>query len=157
MRATMPGTKSTQEIEIKLRIANLSALRRRLHQLGAREVSPRTHDFNTLYDTPKKLLARRGQLIRIRIQKPSPAKHRAHRPQPTQAVLTFKGPPKSWPRVRHANQRARNKSRYKVREEVEIAISDAEQMHRILIALGLRPMFRYEKFRTTYSLRALRN
>jgi len=30
-------------------------------------------------------------------------------------------------------------------------------MHRILTALGLRPMFRYEKFRTTYALRGLRN
>jgi adenylate cyclase class 2 len=153
----MPGSKSNQEIEIKLGVANVSALRRRLHQLGARQVSPRTHESNTLYDTPTKVLARRGQLIRIRIQKPSPAKHGEHRPQPTQAVLTFKGPPKSWPHVRHASQRARNKSRYKVREEVEIAISDAEQMHRILIALGLRPMFRYEKFRTTYALRGLRN
>ena len=153
----MPGTKSNQEIEIKLRVANGSALRRRLNQLGAREVSPRTHESNTLYDTPKKHLARRGQLIRIRIEKPSPAKRGEHRPQPTQAVLTFKGPPQASPHVRPAIDTTRNKSRYKVREELEIAISDAEQMHRILTALGLRPMFRYEKFRTTYALRGLRN
>jgi adenylate cyclase class 2 len=157
MRATMPGTKSNQEIEIKLRVANVSELRRRLNQLGAREVSLRTHESNTLYDTPKKALARRSQLIRIRIEKTSPAKHGAHRPQPAQAVLTFKGPPQASSHVRPAIGTTRYKSRYKVREEVEIAISDAEQMHRILIALGLRPIFRYEKFRTTYALRGLRN
>jgi adenylate cyclase class 2 len=153
----MPGTKSNQEIEIKLRIANVSALRCRLKQLGARGVLPRTHESNALYDTPKKHLARRGQLIRIRIEKPSPAKRRQHRPQPAQAVLTFKGPPQASSRVRPALDTSRNKNRYKVREEVEIAISDPEQMHRILTALGLRPMFRYEKFRTTYALRGLRN
>jgi adenylate cyclase class 2 len=153
----MPGTKSNQEIEIKLRIANVSALHRRLNQLDARAVSPRTHESNTLYDTPKKVLARCGQLIRIRIEKPSPAKHGEHRPQPAQAVFTFKGPPQASSHVRPAIDTTRNKSRYKVREEVEITISDAEQMHRILIALGLRPIFRYEKFRTTYALRGLRN
>jgi len=153
----MPGTKSNQEIEIKLRIANLSALRRRLHQLGAREVSLRTHESNTLYDTPKKDLARRGQLIRIRIETPSPAMHGKLRPQPTQAILTFKGPPQASSRVRPAIDTTRYKSRYKIREEVEIAISDAEQMHRILIVSGLRPIFRYEKFRTTYALQGLRN
>jgi adenylate cyclase class 2 len=153
----MPGTKSAQEIEIKLRIADVSAMRRRLNQLSARQVSPRTHESNTLYDTPKKVLARRGQLIRIRIQKPSPAKHREHHSQPAQAVLTFKGPPQASSHVRLAIGATRNQSRYKVREEVEITISDADRMHRILIALGLRPMFRYEKFRTTYALRGLRN
>jgi len=153
----MPVSKSNREIEIKLRVANVSALRRRLNQLGAREVSPRTHESNTLYDTPKKHLARRGRLIRIRIEKPSPAKHGEHRPQPTQVLLTFKGPPQASSHVRPAIDTTRNKSRYKVREELEIAISDAEHMHRILIALGLRPMFRYEKFRTTYALRGLRN
>ena len=153
----MPRHRSNQEIEIKLRIANVSALRRRLNQLGAREVSPRTHESNTLYDTLKKDLALRGQLIRIRIEKPSQAKQRQHRPQPAQALLTFKGPPQASPRVRRATDRPPNNSRYKVREEIEIAISDAEQMHRILIALGLRPLFRYEKFRTTYTLPGLRN
>jgi adenylate cyclase class 2 len=153
----MLGTKSNQEIEIKLRIANVSALRRRLNQLGAREVSPRTHESNTLYDTPKKVLARRGQLIRIRIEKPRPERRGKNRPRPAQAVLTFKGPPQPSSHVRSAIDTTRNKSRYKVREEIEIAISDAEQMHRILAALGLRPMFRYEKFRTTYALRGLRN
>jgi adenylate cyclase class 2 len=153
----MLGTKSNQEIEIKLRIAKVSALRRRLNQLGAREVSPRTHESNTLYDTPKKVLARRGQLIRIRIEKPRPERRGKNRPRPAQAVLTFKGPPQPSSHVRSAIDTTRNKSRYKVREEIEIAISDAEQMHRILAALGLRPMFRYEKFRTTYALRGLRN
>jgi adenylate cyclase class 2 len=157
MHSTMPGTKSNQEIEIKLRIANVFALRRSLNQLGAREVSPRTHESNTLYDTPKKDLARRGQLIRIRIETPRPERRGKNRTRPAQAVLTFKGPPQPSSHVRSAIDTTRNKSRFKVREEVEIAISAAEQMHRILTALDLRPIFRYEKFRTTYALRGLRN
>jgi adenylate cyclase class 2 len=50
-----------------------------------------------------------------------------------------------------------NNARHKVREEAEITISDPERMSRILSALGLRPLFRYEKFRTTYALPAPRN
>jgi adenylate cyclase class 2 len=43
-------------------------------------------------------------------------------------------------------------ARYKIREEFEVTVSDAEQMTAILQGLGLRPVFRYEKYRTTYVL-----
>jgi adenylate cyclase class 2 len=39
-----------------------------------------------------------------------------------------------------------------VREEHELCISNPEEMSKIFEALGLRPCFRYEKFRTTFSL-----
>jgi len=42
--------------------------------------------------------------------------------------------------------------RYKVREEHEVGIFDDREMLGILEALGLRPWFRYEKFRSTFSL-----
>jgi adenylate cyclase, class 2 len=42
-----------------------------------------------------------------------------------------------------------------VRREYEVALSDGEQMSRILAELLLLPVFRYEKFRTTYALPGL--
>jgi len=153
----MPGLKANQEVEIKLRVTDVLALRRRLKQLSAREVSPRTHESNTLYDTATKDLARRGQLIRIRVEQSSPERSRNDRPLPTRTILTYKGPPQSAHRARPTIGRPRKKSRYKVREEFEVAVSGVEEMHRILHALGLRPSFHYEKFRTTYTLPTLRN
>ncbi len=139
----MGTRKANLEIEIKLRVTDVRALRRRLMQL------------NTLYDTPKKDLARRGQLIRIRTEQPSSTTARKNRMLPPKALLTYKGPPpKSGMTIRQANDERRSKSRYKVREEIEIAVSDGEQMGRILGALGLCPLFRYEKFRTTYAISA---
>jgi adenylate cyclase class 2 len=148
----MPGTYSNQEVEIKLRVTDVSGLRRRLKKLGAREVSPRAHESNTLYDTPKNDLARRGQLIRIRNQQPISITGGKSRSQPSKCILTYKGPSQTARRIRSVMDKPKNRGRYKVREEVEVAISDGEQMRRILSALGLRPLFRYEKFRTTYAL-----
>jgi len=153
----MVGIKINQEVEIKLRVTDVPALRRRLRQLNAREVSSRTHESNTLYDTAKKDLACRGQLIRIRVEQPSPERNRHDRPRPARIILTFKGPPRSALRVRPTSGRPRKNSRYKVREEVEVTVSGVEEMRRILHALGLRPSFRYEKFRTTYALPGLRD
>ncbi len=153
----MVGLTANQEVEIKLRVGSVPALRRRLKQLGAREVSSRTHESNTLYDTPKKDLARRGQLIRIRVEQPSPIRNKNDRLLPTKTILTFKGPPHSARRLRPTIGRPGKKTRYKVREEVEVAVSGVGEMRRILQALGLGPSFQYEKFRTTYALPGLRN
>jgi adenylate cyclase class 2 len=145
------------EVEIKLRVTDVSALRRRLQQLSARQISPRTHEFNTLYDTPKKKLVRRGRLIRIRVQQPASRASQKHLAIPAEALLTYKGPAQAKSNKTPTLDRSRNKSRYKVREECEVAISDSGKLRRILSALGLRPSFRYEKFRTTYALKGPRN
>jgi adenylate cyclase class 2 len=42
--------------------------------------------------------------------------------------------------------------RYKIREEHEVQVEDAEAMARVFDGMGLRPWFRYEKYRTTYRL-----
>jgi adenylate cyclase class 2 len=150
----MVGNKFNQEVEIKLRVKDVSALRRRLKHLSAKQVSPRTHEFNTLYDTPKKDLARRGKLIRIRTEQPGPQpSQKNHQP----AILTYKGPPQTQRSARPAIDSPRNKRRYKIREEAEVTVSDEAQTRRILSALGLRPVFRYEKFRTTYVHPGVRN
>ncbi len=151
------GSNRNQEVEIKLRVTDIPALRRRLNQLRAQIVSPRTHEYNTLYDTPKGGLARRGQLIRIRIERaPSESGRNAHL-RSSKAILTYKGPSQSARSSQPTIDKPTRRGRYKVRKEVEVAISNGEQMRQILTALGLRPLFCYEKFRTTYTLPGIRN
>jgi len=152
----MPGNSSHQEVEIKLRVADVAALRRRLKQLRARESCPRTYEFNTLYDTPKKDLARRGQLIRIRIERPSSHGGGEDCLGAGKSTLTYKGPSQSSRSARTSPGKLKKAGRYKVREEIEVAVANGKQMRLILIALGLRPVFRYEKFRTTYTLPGIR-
>jgi predicted adenylyl cyclase CyaB len=149
--------KSNQEIEIKLRVTDVSALRRRLKQLKAPQISPRTHELNTLYDTPKENLSRHGQLIRIRVEHQPSRSSQKHEAPRTEAKLTYKGPPQNKSNQPPSLGQPKKKNRYKVKEEFEVEISDAEQMRRILSALHLRPSFHYEKFRTTYVLKDLRN
>jgi adenylate cyclase class 2 len=134
----------SREIEIKLAIPSVPILLRRLKALRARKITPRTHELNTLYDTGEQTLRHQGKLIRIRIESP-PKKHA----KPSRAVITFKGPTgASGP----PNKRA---SRFKSREELEVIVPSSKPIAHLFDALGLRPAFRYEKYRTTYSLSAL--
>ena len=151
----MKKTNSTREIEIKLLVPDASTLRNRLKQLHAPEVIPRTFESNCLYDTNGKHLARRGQLLRIRIEQPAPKGKRVRPIQNPTAILTFKGPVQKLEDTKKIPKSAR--SRFKIREELEVNLSRADQMIRILQALGFRPVFRYEKFRTTYTLPGIRN
>jgi len=152
----MPKAAHREEIEIKLPVSDMAALRSRLMHLRAREILPRTHELNTLYDTPNKDLRRRGQLIRLRIEHPA-SRFRKRRPnENAAALLTYKGPSllsRSAPKaVRHS----RIRSHFKIRDEAEVSVAGTDQMPRILRALGLHPVFHYEKFRTTYALPGIR-
>ncbi len=141
--------KPPPEVEVKLRVADRRTLLARLSKLGAVYQS-RVHEMNTLYDTPGRAMLRKGQLLRIRIEHPadkSPAASTAKNPPLAGAVLTFKGP------VRGSRwSPARGARKYKVREEREVRVTDGEQLAAILEAFGLRPSFRYEKYRSTYRL-----
>ena len=133
-----------KEVEVKLRVADLAALRRRLARLGARPaLRGRVHEMNTLYDTPQGGLAKHGQLLRLRVEKPS---RKAAGAGNSRAVLTYKGP------AEPAASPAAPGRRYKVRDELEVGVADPQQLGAILEALGLRGWFRYEKFRTRYQL-----
>jgi adenylate cyclase class 2 len=155
------------ETEIKLRVGDRRALLRQLAGLKAKLIAPRVHEMNTLYDTPDGKLARQAQMLRLRVER---ATHGAagagkrSKGDGISALLTFKGPLTSLRKgsIKHSNKGSKKSSkrtpkaapgeRYKVREEHELRIADHGEMPRILEALGLRPWFRYEKFRTTYSL-----
>jgi adenylate cyclase class 2 len=136
-----------RETEIKLRIADLAGFRRALRRLGARSltrVGSRVHEQNVLFDTAAKQLKKRGQLLRIRTEAPAP---RGKGGKHTQRVLlTFKRP------VAAREKRDDSRRPHKVREELQLQVSDRKALAAIFRWLGMRPWFSYEKFRTTYRL-----
>lgn len=139
---------------MKLRVPDRPALLRRLARLHARPDGVRVHEMNTLYDRPDSALRRAGQVLRIRATHPAPVSadgkalgksRRATDTEGGMAWLTFKRPA---PR----QGRGANAPRYKIREEREVRLSDAETSAAILRALGFEPVFRYEKYRSTFRL-----
>jgi adenylate cyclase class 2 len=133
-----------KEREIKLRIEDLPALRRALTKLGALVVRPRVHELNAVFDTPEFDLAKHEHLLRIRTETAGPSRGRTSRAG-TRALVTFKRP------VPAAGSNGKSE-RHKVREEIELEVSDEKALARIFEALGLNAWFRYEKFRTTFRL-----
>lgn len=136
-----------REIEIKLRVGGLAPLRKRLRDLGAK-AGARIFERNTLYDTPRRDLGRSGRLLRIRAEMPAPRGSRARASQAVRGVLTFKARP---------SRDARKMHRYKVRQEIELAVAEPGLLAAILQGLGYIPVFRYEKYRTRYLLPGLEN
>jgi adenylate cyclase, class 2 len=130
-----------KEREIKLRIEDLPALRRALAKLGARVVKLRVHERNVIFDTPNSTLAKKEQLLRIRTEVPA-GQSRKGRPH---SVVTFKRP------ILAAGS-SRKGERHKVREEIELEVSDGKALASIFEGLGMRGWFQYEKFRTTFRL-----
>jgi adenylate cyclase, class 2 len=114
---------SEKEIEIKFRVDDLRELARQLRAAGFRQITPRTHEMNTLYDLPGHPLRRRGDLLRLRRYG------------------------KEWLLTHKAKGAA---GRHKTREETETRISDGKKMDIILRALSFEPSFRYEKFRAEW-------
>src|SRR5271156_6155389 len=139
-----------QEIEIKLAIEDIAALRGKLRNLRAK-AAPRLFERNELYDTPQSDLRSSGRLLRIRIETPASGKT-IRPPRSTGAnsrgVLTYKAPIEG---IDPAAPR-----RYKQRKELEIYFQPAVRLEPILRALGFRPGFRYEKFRSAYTLPKLK-
>jgi adenylate cyclase class 2 len=148
----MPRRTPTREIEIKLKVANLAAMETRLRRLRAQKIVPRVHESNALYDTPQSDLRRRGQLIRIRVEQPAANVGRRSTKELAAGILTYKGPARPSSSHSKAGVRSKTRSRFKIKEEAEVSFTGAVEMDRILRAMGLRPSFRYEKFRTTYAL-----
>lgn len=115
---------SSNETEIKFKIADLNALTARLGELGFRQITPRTHEMNTLFDLPGHPLKDRGDVLRLR-------------KYGDLWVLTHKG-------------KSSRSGRHKVRVETETRVEDGEKMEGILRALQFEPTFRYEKFRAEW-------
>ena len=159
---------SGNEIEIKLPVANLAAIRRRLRGAAARP-GPRLHEINVLFDTPEESLRRREMLLRVRVER-RPGRGVAARaalerraradamlfpPRGAQrAIVTLKAPPED-PGDGGKGAGAPALNGYKVRREVEFEVSDSRHFRELMQALGYRPAFYYEKIRTVYRSRRL--
>lgn len=116
---------SSHEVEIKFRIADAESLAARLRQLGFQQITPRTHEMNTLYDLPGHLLRNRGDVLRMR-------------KYGEVWVLT------------HKTKSQKQDGPHKTRVETETRIDNGEKMEAILRALQFEPSFRYEKFRAEW-------
>jgi len=141
-----------RETEIKLRISNPKSFQRTLARLGAKPVAPRVHEHNLIFDTPDGGLAKHGQLLRIRTETPAPkpkGKKPTHKSTP-RVILTFKSPPEQLA----IGDISHDDRRHKVREEIEVVLTDATSLQKIFEGLGLKGWFRYEKYRTPYRLSA---
>jgi adenylate cyclase class 2 len=122
-----PDASTTRyEIEIKLPVADLDAVRERLRARAARQLTAPHSESNDLYDQADGGLAKSGRVLRLRRTDDG-------------ATLTFKGP-------------ARFEDGAKTREERETAVSDPNEMDRVLAALGFERRFRYEKRREEWSM-----
>jgi adenylate cyclase class IV len=146
-----------QETEIKLRISDKRTLLRQLKKLGARPVggaTGRVHQENVIFDTPQGGLAKHGQLLRIRTETPGSKRIKNSPPLKTKFLLTFKRPIE---KPFESGPQDSSKAIHKVREEVELEITDAGALSRIFQGLGMSGWFRYEKYRTTLRLPASQN
>jgi adenylate cyclase class 2 len=113
------------EVEIKFPIESLPDLTARLQSAGFRLVTQRTHELNTLYDLPGDPLRSRGALLRLR-------------QYGSRWTVTYK-------------DKSAAQGRHKTRREIETAIEDGQALAEILEAVGFKPSFAYEKFRSEWT------
>src|SRR5579863_7077767 len=116
-----PG--GNREIEIKLKVPGAVAGRRLLRGAGFQVARRRAFEDNQVFDTPGRLLRRRGELLRLR----EVGSH---------GTLTYKGP--GIP------------GKHKDREELELQQIDPRTARAILSRLRFEPAFRYQKYRTEF-------
>jgi adenylate cyclase class 2 len=107
-------------------VADFTAVRQKLLDLGAKNSKPRVYEKNIRLDTPDEALLQKWQLLRIR--------------QDTAVKITFKGDPPN-----------PIQSEAKVREELEIEASDLDTAVLIFQRLGFAPVQIYEKYRETWA------
>ncbi len=115
---------SSHEVEVKIRISEIAAIRARLRRHGFRVAKRRVFEVNDVFDTPGAVLRLNKQLLRVRQAGPL-------------TTLTFKDKPLT--------------AKHKTREEIELTLSDAKAFGDILERLGYQVNFRYEKFRTEFT------
>jgi len=111
------------EIEVKIHVANLSAVESSLRDKGAELKVPRVYERNVRYENATRTLTEQGIVVRLR--------------EDNRVRLTYKSP------IGDADGIVS-------REELEVDVSDFATMDAILDKLGYTPYMVYEKYRTTY-------
>ena len=118
------------EIEVKIRLEDITSIKKSILANGAHLTKPRHFEQNTLYDYPSQSLYQKQQALRIRyINK--------------KTFLTFKGQPQP-------------SRKFKIREEYETEVKNRKHLEKILKSLGLAPVFQYQKYRTIYQKKHLK-
>jgi adenylate cyclase, class 2 len=119
-------SRSNREVEVKLGFDTVDRAVSAVLSLGAELVSARAFEENVLYDRDVDSLVSSGKMLRLR-------RFRGR------SIVTYKEPVPG----DHA---------YKVRDEAEVDVDDPAELERIVVGLGFRPVYRYQKYRTCYRL-----
>jgi len=119
--------KNKVETEVKLEVAGAAAARQAVESLGARRVRARHFEDNVLFDDAAGSLRSAGKTLRLRRTDEG-------------TLLTFKGQRD----LTHA---------LKSRPEMEVTVGDFDAARAVLEGLGFRKVFRYQKYRETYTWR----
>jgi adenylate cyclase class 2 len=117
------------EREVKLVFPTAATARAAVFAIGAVPARARRLQDDTLYDTSGDVLRKKGSVIRVRTERWSDGND--------STTLTVKGPVQP--------------GQMKVREEHETRVEQAEALMHAFGALGLRPWFRYQKYREEFS------
>jgi len=138
------------EIEVKLKIGELAHgqepiadTQARLEEMGASLIHPRELEDNVAFDCPDQTIVQKGSLLRVRIL-------------PRGTLPTFKGP--VHPLVRPgAYGTGVTPPPVKARREYEVTIpfEQTDSLLAIIRGLGMAPVFRYQKYRTTWDWKGL--
>ena len=117
----LPMPTDNLEVEVKFLVADLAGVRARLVASGAEPGAPRIYERNVRFDTADEELLGRQSLLRLR--------------QDSRVRLTYKG---------------LAASEAKIREEIEVTVSDFDGLAAILSRIGFAAVQTYEKYRETF-------
>ena len=120
------------ELEAKMRVADLDAVRKRLRALRA-ELCGRVLELNTFLDTSGRTLLQRDSGLRLRHTRELTSGEEKH-------VVTFKGP--------------QDHGELRRREEIEFAVTDGRAATNLFERVGYAPQLSFEKRRETWRLGA---
>jgi adenylate cyclase, class 2 len=115
------------EIEVKIKVSHFRDIKQKLLSAGFRIVAPSSFEHNILFDSPEGALKKKNSLLRLR-------------QVGNNNRITFKRP----------SRQAVDPGTYKVKEEIEVEVSDFENTRAIFTALGLNAFFIYEKYREIF-------
>ena len=118
------------ELEAKMRVADLDAVRTRLRALRA-VPRGRVLEVNTFFDTLEQTLLKRDSGLRLRHSIALPSGEEKH-------FVTFKGP--------------QDHGELKRREEIEFAVADGTAATSLFERIGYVPQLSFEKRRETWQL-----
>lgn len=126
------GNNDNFEIEVKFFVGAHEPIREVLKREGAALEKERVHERNVVFDTADFQLKKAQKLLRLR--------------QDERVRLTVKAP---------APKEVQAQSEAKVREELEVELSDFATAEKMLTRLGFDPKLVYEKYRETWQIGAV--